>query len=69
MTQINVSSLKINPEYQKLLPKLPQEEYEALKESIKSEGQHFPITVNEEGVILDGHHRFQICEELELTPK
>jgi len=69
MTQINVSSLKINPEYQKLLPKLPQEEYEALKESIKSEGQHFPITVNEEGVILDGHHRFQICQELSLTPK
>ena len=61
--------VKINLEYQKLLPKLPQEEYEALKESVKTEGQHYPITVNKEGIILDGHHRFQICEELELTPK
>jgi len=61
--------LKVNPEYQKLLPKLPQEEYEALKESIKTEGQHYPIIVNDEGFILDGHHRFQICQELSLTPK
>jgi len=61
--------LKVHPEYQKLLPKLPQEEYEALKESIKTEGQHYPIVVNKEGIILDGHNRFEICKELKLEPR
>jgi N6-adenosine-specific RNA methylase IME4 len=51
------------------LPKLSKEEYEALKESIKTEGQHYPIIINKDGIILDGHHRFQICQELGLTPK
>jgi len=66
---LNSSVLTINPEYQKLLPKLPIEEYEALKESIRTEGQHYPIVANKEGIILDGHHRFQICNELGLAPK
>lgn len=53
--------LKINPEYEILLPKLPQEEYKALKHSIETEGQHFLITVNMDGIILDGHHRYKAC--------
>jgi 16S rRNA G966 N2-methylase RsmD len=62
-------NLKIKPEYEVLLPKLSKEEYEALKESIKTEGQHYPIIINQEGFILDGHHRFQICQELSVTPR
>jgi len=69
ITSTILSPLKVNSEYQKLLPKLPQEEYEALKESIKTEGQHYPIIVNKERMILDGHHRYQICNELGLAPK
>lgn len=61
--------LKINPEYEALLPKLSKEEYEALKESIRAEGQHFPIEINNEQVILDGHNRYRICLELGLEPK
>jgi len=61
--------IRINPDYEKLLPKLPPAEYEALKESIKTEGQHFPIIVNEDNVILDGHHRYRICKELGIAPK
>lgn len=61
--------LKINPEYEALLPKLPREEYEALKESIRNEGQHFLITVNMDGIILDGHHRYKACSELGIDPK
>jgi len=30
--------IRINPEYESLLPKLPREEYESLKESIRKEG-------------------------------
>ena len=61
--------LKINPEYERLLPKLPAKEYDALKESIKTVGQHYPIIVNGENVILDGHHRYRICQELGIPPK
>jgi len=62
-------TLKVNEEYEKLLPKLPTEEYEALKKSIKEDGQHYLITVNPNGIILDGHHRFKICNELGIQPK
>lgn len=61
--------LKINPEYESLPPKLPKKEYEGLKFSIKQDGLYVPITVNPEGVILDGHHRYEACLELGVEPK
>lgn len=61
--------LRINPEYEELLPKLYEKEYESLRESIKNEGLWFPIDINENSVILDGHHRYQICLELDIEPK
>ncbi len=61
--------LKIKPEYERLNDPLTPEEYEALKESIKKEGQKVPIVVNKQGIILDGHHRFKICKELGIEPK
>lgn len=60
---------KINPEYEALLPKLSAEEYEALKSSIKDEGLFVPITVNKEGIILDGHHRYKACMESGIDPE
>ena len=60
---------KINPEYEALLPKLTKEQYEALKESIRKDGQYDPIIVNKEGVILDGYHRYRICQEVKIEPK
>lgn len=60
--------MKVNPEYEALLPKVPQEEFEALRESIRSQGQHYRIIVNSEGFILDGHHRFKACQQLCITP-
>ena len=61
-------SLRINPEYEKLLPPMSDEEFEQLKTSIQTEGQHYPIIVNENLEVLDGHHRFRACTELELEP-
>lgn len=60
--------LKTNPEYEKMLPSLTQEEYSALKQSIQEEGQYFPIIVNSDFEILDGHHRNQVCLELDIEP-
>jgi ParB-like chromosome segregation protein Spo0J len=60
--------LKVNPGYEKLLPNLPSDEYEALKDSIKNE-RALPLVVNGEGVILDGHHRYRVCSDLGFKPK
>jgi len=61
--------LKEDSEYKALLPRLSSEEYEALKESIKAEGQHLPIVINSDNVILDGYTRYDICKELQIVPK
>jgi len=61
-------SLRLNPEYEKLLPKMSDQEFAELKESIKTEGQHYPIMVNEDLDVLDGHHRYRACKELGLEP-
>ncbi|HEX7483110.1 MAG TPA: ParB/RepB/Spo0J family partition protein, partial [Candidatus Bathyarchaeia archaeon] len=34
----------------------------------QSEGQHYPIIVNEDLEVLDGHHRFRACIELGIEP-
>jgi len=47
-----------------LLPELSAEEYTALRESIAADGILVPIQVDEDGVILDGHHRHAIAAEL-----
>jgi hypothetical protein len=47
-----------------LLPSLNKHEYEVLYESIKEHGIIHPVEVDEEGNILDGHHRFSIAEQL-----
>jgi len=55
----------VNPEYASLVPELSPEECESLKQSIKeANGLYVPIIANEDGIILDGHHRFKACQEL-----
>ena len=60
--------IKINPEYSKLVNPLSKLEYNVLKESISNKGLHLPIIVNQDNVILDGHHRYKICRELYIEP-
>jgi rubrerythrin len=61
-------SLRLNSEYEKLLPKMSNEEFSELKASIQAEGQHYPIIVNEDLEVLDGHHRYRVCIELGIEP-
>jgi ParB-like chromosome segregation protein Spo0J len=62
--------IRINPEYASLVPDQSPEEYESLKQSIKEEnGLYVPITVNQNGIVLDGHHRYKACQELGIEPK
>jgi hypothetical protein len=61
--------ITINPDYDRQVPKLSQQEYSSLKQDIHEYGQLYPIIVNQDGVVLDGHHRFRICEELGKEPE
>jgi ParB-like chromosome segregation protein Spo0J len=47
-----------------LLPPLTAEELAALRDDIAANGVLVPITVDQHGVIIDGHHRQHIAAEL-----
>lgn len=47
-----------------LFDPLTDEEYALLKADIAEHGVQVPILVDENGVVIDGHHRKQICDEL-----
>lgn len=52
--------MKINPELKSLIPPLTSEEYNGLEQSIIKEGCRDAI-VTWQGIIVDGHNRFEIC--------
>ena len=58
----------IDPEIKNLIRPLNEEEYEKLKESILSEGIRDPLVVWN-GILLDGHSRYQIAQEYGLEYK
>ncbi len=66
---LTLEDIKINKEYAKLVTPLSKEEYSQIKSSISTNGLYLPIIINESNIILDGHHRFKACNELEITPK
>lgn len=53
----------ICPAFAELLPPLPEEQRAALEADILQNGCYSPIIVNEDLEIVDGHHRYHICEE------
>jgi DNA methylase/ParB-like nuclease domain len=63
------SKIKINEEYDKLVPQISQSEYDSLKTSIKEDGLYVPIILNQYGIILDGHHRYRACQQLGIEPR
>ena len=48
------------------LPPLSPEEYKALETSILENGVIVPIAVDENGIVIDGHHRQQIAQHHDL---
>ena len=67
MTDTDTAPAGEFPQYQPL-PPLSPEEYAALRDSIETYGVLVPVDVDENGSILDGHHRSRICGELGITP-
>jgi ParB-like chromosome segregation protein Spo0J len=68
-SSLRTNFIKINPEYSKLVNPLSNTEYETLKSSISNKGLHLPIIINQNSVILDGHNRLKICQELGIEPQ
>lgn len=50
-----------------LLPRLSDEEFASLEQSIITHGVLVPVEYDEAGEIIDGHHRVEICESLGLV--
>jgi len=61
--KIKVDALKINPEYEQLIPPLSETDFKNLEDSIVKEGLIYPLIINTEKVVLDGHQRLKICKE------
>jgi ParB-like chromosome segregation protein Spo0J len=51
------------PELSQLLPPLDGEQLSVLEADILTNGCYSPVIVNEDLVIVDGHHRQKICKE------
>lgn len=50
------------------LPQLDLAQYEELKTKIRNDGLKEPVLVNSEGLLVDGRARWNICQELGITP-
>ena len=63
--QVEVPKYTIDPEFQKVFAAKEAEQYEELKESIRNDGVRDRLIVwDEMNILLDGHTRHQIYEEL-----
>lgn len=50
-----------------VMPALSDDEFATLKADIAARGVLIPVEYDEDGNILDGHHRVQICDELGIS--
>jgi hypothetical protein len=57
--------IQIDSEFQALIPPLTPDERQQLEANLKAEGCRDPLVVWN-GLLLDGHHRFQICTAARL---
>lgn len=62
------SELVVNPEFKKFIPKLSDDEYNGLVESLKKEGCRDPIIISGR-TIIDGHNRYEICNRYNIPFK
>lgn len=63
-----MQKLKIDEEFQNLIPPLSPEEFKQLKENIIADGCREPLVVWN-GIIVDGHNRYKICSESNISFK
>ncbi|OGI25392.1 MAG: hypothetical protein A2287_09435 [Candidatus Melainabacteria bacterium RIFOXYA12_FULL_32_12] len=64
-TNLNQAEIKIDSEFENLVPPLTDEEYNQLECNIKEEGCREPL-ITWNGILIDGHNRYKICTEHNL---
>lgn len=60
---MNLSDIKIDPEFRDKIPPLTEDEFKQLRENILADGEVREPLVIWNGVILDGHNRFKVLQE------
>lgn len=55
-----LENIKINPEFERLIPPLVDDEFELLEKNIVLEGEIYTPLFVWNGFIVDGHHRYRI---------
>lgn len=60
---IRLIELKIDPEFESLIPALTEEEFKQLKENILNDGEVLNPIITWQGIICDGHNRWKIIKE------
>lgn len=63
-TQVSPNDIDLGETPYQVLPELAAEEYRALKQDIEQNGIIVPITVDDDGNVIDGHHRLRAAREL-----
>ncbi len=61
--------IKVRKDYLDYIPRPTSDQYRRIYESIKEKGQKEEIIINQHGVIIDGHTRYNICKKLGRVPK
>ena len=61
--------VKINDHFFDLVPRPTKKEMQILTESIMKNGQREPIIISKNHFILDGHSRFEVCQNLGIKPE
>lgn len=67
-TALPIDGIKIHQEYKDMAPEMLPNEFQTLKESIIRHGLYYALVVNKEGILLDGHHRYDICKMIGIEP-
>lgn len=57
------TELRIDPEFEKKIPAIGEEEFKQLRENILTAGEVFEPIVVWNGVIVDGHNRWKVIQE------
>ena len=61
--ETDTPTLQINPEFQKLIPPLSNHELDCLEAEIRYWARCYSPIITWNGVIIDGHHRYAICQK------
>ena len=65
MPEKKLYDLAVDPEFRDLIPPLNEEELKLLEESLVADGCESPLIVWN-GVIIDGHNRYMICQKHDI---